>query len=85
MSDGPELDLIVDLNTMDDTGLAWAFLDDAPRPERMVPGTYVIAGTGVARAVVRIVDVADGIVHVQPLRGSVASNAAVLTARQVAS
>jgi len=26
-----EVDLIVDLNTMDDTGLPWAFLDKAVR------------------------------------------------------
>jgi hypothetical protein len=39
-----ELDLIVDLNTMDDSGLSWAFLDDAIHPTRLVPGAYVIVG-----------------------------------------
>jgi hypothetical protein len=85
MSDQLELDLIVDLNTMDDSGLPWAFLDDAPHPERIVPGSYVVAGSGAARAVAHVIDVVDGIVHVQPLRGSVASNATLLTARKIAS
>ena len=85
MSDQLELDLIVDLNTMDDSGLPWAFLDDAPHPERIVPGSYVVAGSGAARAVARVVDIVDGIVHVQPVRGSVANNATLLTARQIAS
>ena len=48
-----ELDLIVDLNTMDDTGLPWAFLDDAINPTRLVPGAYVIVGSGQVRAVER--------------------------------
>lgn len=73
-----ELDLIVDLNTMDDTGLPWAFLDDAAQPGRIRPGAYAVVGSGEVRAVAQVVDVADGIVHVRPLRGSVASNAHLL-------
>ncbi len=76
-----ELDLIVDLNTMDDTGLPWAFLDDALHPERLVPGAHIIVGSGVVRAVAQVIDVVDGIVHVRPLRGSVASNAHLLGER----
>ena len=30
----PTVDLVVDLNTMDDTGLPWAFLDEVPDPGR---------------------------------------------------
>ena len=85
MNEQPETDLVVDLNTMDETGLPWAFLDAAAHPERIVPGDYVIAGSGVARAVARVIDVVDGIVHVQPVRGSVTSNAQLLTRRQLAS
>ena len=36
MNDQPELDLIVDLNTMDNSGLPWAFISDAQHPERVV-------------------------------------------------
>lgn len=79
------VDLLVDLNTMDETGLPWAFLDEAPHPQRVVPGRYVVAGSGVARAVVLVVDIIDGIVHVQPMRGSVASNRRLLRAHPLAS
>jgi hypothetical protein len=69
------IDLPLDLATMDDTGLPWSFLDESPHPERIVPGAYVVVGEGEATAVAKVVDVEDGIVHVLPLRGSVASNA----------
>jgi hypothetical protein len=81
MSSQIELDLIVDLNTMDDTGLPWAFLDDAIHPTRLVPGSYVIVGSGEVRAVAQVIDVDNDIVHVRPLRGSVASNAHLLSER----
>lgn len=79
------VDLLVDLNTMDETGLPWAFLDEAPHPERVVPGHYIVAGSGAAQAVALVVDVIDGIVHVQPQRGSVASNRRLLTSHPLAS
>ena len=82
MSTGQEVDLVVDLNTQDETGFPWAFLDTAPYPRSIVPGAYVIAGSGVARAVARVLDVVDGVVHVQPLPGSVSSNAGFLTGRE---
>ena len=78
-----ELDLVVDLNTMDDTGLPWAFLDHAIQPSRLVPGAYVIVGSGEVRAVAQVIDVDNDIVHVRPLRGSVASNAHLLNKRPV--
>ena len=79
------VDLVVDFNTMDETGLPWAFLDEAPHPDRVLPGAYIVAGSGAARAVALVVDIVDGIVHVQPMRGSVASNLQLLTAHRPAS
>lgn len=73
------VDLEVDLNTMDETGLPWAFLDEAPDPDRIVPGTRILVGAGNVRAVATVVDIDDGIVHVQPLRGSVEENAHLLS------
>lgn len=73
-----EVDLIVDLNTMDDTGLPWAFLDEAPDPARIRPGRHLLVGSGAARGVALVVDITDGIVHVRPLRGSVIANAHLL-------
>lgn len=75
MSGDITIDLPVDLNTMDDTGLPWSFLDESPHPERIVPGAYVVVGEGEATAVAKVVDVEGGIVHVLPLRGSVTANA----------
>jgi len=74
-----EPDLVVDLNTMDDSGLPWAFLDQVIHPERVLPGAHVVVGAGEVRAVAQVVDVVDGIVHVRPVKGSVASNAHLLT------
>ena len=76
-----DLDLVVDLNTMDDTGLPWAFLDHAINPSRLVPGAYIIVGSGAVRAVAQVIDVGNDIVHVRTLRGSVASNAHLLGER----
>jgi hypothetical protein len=77
-----QLDLVVDLNTMDDTGLPWTFLDEAIHPNRLVPGAYIIVGSGDVRAVAQVIDVDNDIVHVRPLRGSVASNAHLLGERR---
>lgn len=75
---GIELDLVVDLNTMDDTGLPWAFLDDALRPESITPGAHVVVGSGQVHAVALVVEVTGDLVHVLPRRGSVAANAHLL-------
>ena len=84
-SDDNTIDLPVDLNTMDDSGLPWAFIDQALHPDRVVPGRHIIVGSGNARAVALVIDVVDGIAHVQPLRGSVASNRKFLAAQPLAS
>lgn len=85
MSPTRRLDLRVDLNTIDDSGLPWAFLDDAADPSVIVPGRFLVAGSGQARAVAQVVDVDDGIVHVRPLRGSVATNFHLLDDQHLAS
>jgi hypothetical protein len=79
MATAVDVDLRVDLQTMDETGLPWTFLDQARDPSRIVPGCHIVAGSGAAVAVVVVVDVTEeGIVHVHPLPGSVASNAHLL-------
>lgn len=67
-----DLDLVVDLNTMDDSGLPWAFLDAATDRSRIVPGHHIIVGSGNVRAVAAVVDIEGDLVHVRPLRGPVA-------------
>ena len=79
MTTAVDVDLRIDLNTMDETGLPWTFLDQAPDPSRIIPGRHIVVGSGAAIAVAVVVDITDGgIVHVQPLKGSVASNARFL-------
>ncbi len=79
------VDLPVDLNTMDDSGLPWSFIDESPHPERVVPGACIVVGEGRVRAVAMVIDVVGDIVHVQPLPGSVDSNLERLTHRPLAS
>lgn len=85
MIDAERIDLPVDLNTIDDSGLPWAFLDGAPDPTIVTPGRFIVVGTGAARAVAQVVDVEDGLVHVRPMRGSVASNEHLLSNHDLAS
>ena len=83
MSCPPEvLDLLVDLNTMDETGLPWAFLRRAANPARIIPGSHIIVGAGKVRAVATVVDVVDGVVHVRPLRSPLAQHRHLLRGRE---
>lgn len=69
------IDIDVDRNTMDDTGLPWTFVDEAADPSKIVPGTFVVAGRGTAVAVAEVVDVGDdGVVHVRDVGGTVKEN-----------
>ncbi|MGH9190099.1 MAG: hypothetical protein ACRD0Q_08720 [Acidimicrobiales bacterium] len=75
------IEIYVDWNTQDDSGLPWTLLDQAADPSRVRPGAYLIAGHDDAMAVVEVVDVdTDGVVHVRQLPGSVSANAHRLTA-----
>lgn len=73
------VDLPVDLNSEDDTGLPWGFLDEAVDPSKVVEGAWIVVGSAATQAVAQVSDIgADGIVHVRPLPGSVASHQALL-------
>ena len=41
MTTAVDVDLRIDLNTMDETGLPWTFLDQAPDPSRIIPGRHI--------------------------------------------
>jgi hypothetical protein len=73
-----EVDLRVDLNTEDDTGLPWAPISDARDPSLIKEGAWIIVGSGSARAVAQVADIDDGIVHVRPLPGPVRRHAHLL-------
>ncbi len=71
MTVSDELDLRVDLNTEDDTGLPWAFLRDACDPSIVVEGAWLIVGSGKVRAVAQVAQVAGDLVWIRPLPGPV--------------
>ena len=54
-----DVDLRVDLNTEDDTGLPWAFVRDARDPALLKEGAWLVVGSGSARAVAQVVQI-DG-------------------------
>lgn len=65
------VDLEVDLNSEDDTGLPWAFLDEACDRSRIRERAWIVVGSESARAVAQVADIDGNIVHVRPLPGPV--------------
>ncbi len=74
-----ELDLRVDLNTEDDTGLPWAFLRDARDPALIREGAWIIVGSGSVRAVAQVVQLEGDLVWVRPMPGPVSRYRALLS------
>lgn len=69
------MDIDIDWNEEDDTGLPWTFVDRAADPARIRAGEFVFAGRGTALAVAEVVDVDEtGVVHLRPLPDPVAEN-----------
>jgi hypothetical protein len=66
-----DVDLRVDLNTEDDTGLPWAFVRDARDPALLKEGAWLVVGSGSARAVAQVVQIDGDLVWVRPLPGPV--------------
>ena len=63
-----KIDLFVDLNTEDETGLPWSYLDQATDPTVIVLGRLIVVGSGSAVATAEVIDVGiDGLVHVRPV------------------
>jgi hypothetical protein len=81
------VDLPLDLNTQDETGLPWTFLDEASDPSRLVQGAWIVVGGPQAQAVAQVVSIESlpqgDLVHVRPLPGPV-SDYAHLLSRDVA-
>ncbi|HLN15278.1 MAG TPA: hypothetical protein VK277_00875 [Acidimicrobiales bacterium] len=73
MSDETEVgvDLVVDLNSEDDSGLPWTFIDEARDPSLVVEGAWLVVGEGSATAVAQVVEIDGDIVRVRPLPGPV--------------
>ncbi|MFN0092115.1 MAG: hypothetical protein ACKVWR_17890 [Acidimicrobiales bacterium] len=79
-----ELDLRVDLNTEDDTGLPWAFLSDARDASIVVEGAWLVVGSGKVRAVAQVAQVEGELVWVRPLPGPVSQYRHLLADRGAA-
>jgi len=65
------IDLTVDLNSEDDSGLPWTFVDEAVNQTLIVEGAWLVVGRGSARAVAQVVEIDSDIVRVRPLPGPV--------------
>lgn len=69
------VDIVADLNTEDETGYVWTFLDEARDPALITPGALVVAGDEDAPAVAVVVDLVPHpngtIVHLDVLPGAI--------------
>ena len=69
------VDITADLNTEDETGYVWTFLDEARDPRLIVPGALVVAGDEDAPAVAVVIDLVPHpngtIVHLDVLPGAI--------------
>jgi hypothetical protein len=79
-----DVDLRVDLNSEDDTGLPWTFLSDARDRSLIREGAWVVVGSGRARAVAQIAQVDGELVWVRPLPGPVSQYEHLLADRGAA-
>jgi hypothetical protein len=52
--------LPADVQQIDDTGLVWAFLDEAAEPDRVQPGALIVAGDPDEPFLARVADIVDG-------------------------
>ena len=70
------VDIAADLNSEDETGFVWTYLDEAVEPALIRAGEIVVAGTELTSAVCHVVDLLDKptgtIVHLRVLPGTVA-------------
>ena len=53
------IDIEADLNTRDETGYVWTFLDATTDPEIIRPGALVVAGTDLVASTCKVVDLVD--------------------------
>jgi len=68
------IDILADLNSEDETGFVWTFLDEADDPAVIRPGAVVVAGTPLTPAVCEVIDLIDKpagtVVHLRVLPGT---------------
>jgi hypothetical protein len=69
------VDITADLNSEDETGFVWTFLDEAADPSIIRPGEVIIAGSPMTPAVCEVVDLVEEptgtVVHLRVLPGTI--------------
>jgi hypothetical protein len=69
------VDIVADLNTEDETGYVWTFLDEARDPALITPGALVVVGDEDSPAVAVVVDLvphpSGTLVHLDVLPGAI--------------
>jgi hypothetical protein len=65
------IDLVVDLNGEDESGLPWTFIDEARDRSLVAEGAWLIVGQGDVQAVAQVIEIEGEIVRVRPLPGPV--------------
>jgi hypothetical protein len=69
------VDIAADLNSEDETGFVWTFLDEAPDPSILQPGEFVVAGSELTPVACEVVDLvekpAGTVVHLRVLPGTI--------------
>jgi hypothetical protein len=70
------VDIAADLNSEDESGLVWTYLDEAREPAVIRPREIVVAGTELTSAVCEVVELVEQptgtIVHLRVLPGTIA-------------
>jgi hypothetical protein len=69
-----ELDLPVDLQGEDESGLPWGLLYEAREVDAITPGRWIVVGNPVTKAVAQIVEVVGDVVRVRLIPGPVSSH-----------
>jgi hypothetical protein len=61
MSDTPSVRVAIraDVHQIDETGYVWAFFDRAAEPDRVRPGSLIVAGDEDEPFLARVVDIVD--------------------------
>jgi hypothetical protein len=69
------VDISADLNSEDETGLVWTFLDECADPSIIRPGELVVAGSPLTPALCEVVDLVEKpvgtVVHLHVLPGTI--------------
>jgi hypothetical protein len=74
-----DIDLVVDLNSEDESGLPWTFIGEARDTSLVREGAWLIVGEGEVRAVAQVAEIQGDIVRVRPLPGLVDEHRGLLS------